>query len=150
MIEADRVYVVLSENSVRVYAWSEDDAPYPPGWPEAALSLPSEFEQVGLDTITVPNVARLPPGAARNTLLAFGIRAWACVILQQAGYDRCILGFDRLRPARDLYFPLSVVRLAGDMIANVLEREKHEGEKVKLTARLERALRLQMVGERAS
>ena len=42
------------------------------------------------------------------------------------------------------------VRLAGDMIANVLEREKHEGEKAKLTARLERALRLQMVGELAS
>jgi hypothetical protein len=104
--------------------------------------LPGEFKQVGLGIITTPDVARLPFGDARKTLLGFGIRAWACVVLQQAGYDRCILGFDRLRPARGLYFPRSAVRLAGDMIANVLEREKHEIETAKLTARLERALRL--------
>ena len=149
-IEADRVYIVLGETPIRVYAWSENDAPYPPGWPERALSLPGEFKQVGLGVITTPDVARLPFGDARKTLLGFGIRAWACVVLQQAGYDRCILGFDRLRPARGLYFPRSAVRLAGDMIGNVLEREKHEGEKVKLTARLERALRMQMVGQLAS
>jgi C4-dicarboxylate-specific signal transduction histidine kinase len=149
-IEADRVYIVLGENPIRVYAWSENDAPYPPGWPERALSLPGEFKQVGLGVITTPDVARLPFGDARKTLLNLGIRAWACVVLQQAGYDRCILGFDRLRPARGLYFPLSAVRLAGDMIANVLEREKHEIEKAKLTARLERALRLQLVGQLAS
>jgi len=71
--------------------------------------------------------------------------------LQQAGYDRCILGFDRLQPARGAYFfPLEAVRLAGDMIANALEREIREREKAKLTARLERALRLQMVGQLAS
>jgi signal transduction histidine kinase len=149
-IGVDRVYVVLGENPVRVYTWSEDDAPYPPGWPEAALSLPSEFEQVGLDTITVPDVARLSPSAARNTLLGFGIRAWACVVLEQAGYDRCILGFDRLRPARGIYFPFATVRLAADAIANALEREIREREHVKLTARLERALRMQMVGQLAS
>ena len=149
-IEADRVYVVLSEDPIRVYSWSEDHAPYLPGWPERALSLPGEFKQVGLGVITAPDVARLSAGGARKTLLSFGIRAWACVVLQQAGYDRCILGFDRLRPARGLYFPLSAVRLAGDMIANALEREKRERENVKLTARLERALRMQMVGQLAS
>ena len=150
MVEADRVYVVLSESPIRVYSWSEDNAPYLPGWPERALSLPGEFKQVGLGIIATPDVARLPFGDARKTLLSFGVRAWACVVLQQAGYDRCILGFDRLRPARGLYFPLSAVRLAGDMIANALEREKRERENVKLTARLERALRLQMVGQLAS
>jgi signal transduction histidine kinase len=150
MIEADRVYVVLSESPIRVYSWSEDNAPYLPGWPERALSLPGEFKQVGLGVITTRDVARLPFGDARKTLLSFGVRAWACVVLQQAGYDRCILGFDRLRPARGLYFPLSAVRLAGDMIANALEREKRERENVKLTGRLERALRMQMVGQLAS
>ena len=103
-IEADRVYVVLRENPIRVYAWSEDDAPYPPGWPEAALSLPDEFKQVGLGIITTPDVARLPPGGAKKTLLTFGIRAWACVVLQRPGCGRCILGFDRLQPARGLIF----------------------------------------------
>jgi signal transduction histidine kinase len=151
MVEADRVYVVLSESPIRVYSWSEDHAPYLPGWPERALSLPGEFKQVRLGIIATPEVARLPPGGARKTLLSFGVRAWACVVLQQAGYDRCILGFDRLQPARGAYFfPLEAVRLAGDMIANALEREIGEREKAKLTARLERALRLQMVGQLAS
>ena len=149
-IEADRVYVVLGENPVQVYAWSEDDAPYPPGWPEEALSLPGKFEQVGLDVITAPDVARLPPGGAKEALLAVGVRAWACVTLQRPGYHLGILGFDKLRPAGGLFFPLAAARLAGDAIADALEREIREREKVKLTARLERALRMQMVGQLAS
>jgi signal transduction histidine kinase len=151
MVEADRVYVVLSESPILVYAWSENDAPYPPGWPERALWLSGEFKQVRLGIIATPDVALLPFGDARKTLFGFGVRAWACVVLQQAGYDRCILGFDRLQPARGAYFfPLEAVRLAGDAIAGALEREKRERENVKLTARLERALRLQMVGQLAS
>jgi signal transduction histidine kinase len=71
-------------------------------------------------------------------------------VLQQAGYDRCILGFDRLRPARGIYFPFATVRLAADAIANALEREVRERERAKLTARLERALRMQVVGQLAS
>ena len=149
-IEADRVYVALGENPIRVYAWSEDDAPYPPGWPEAALSLPDEFKQVGLDIIVAPDVTRLPPGSAKKTLHTFGVRAWACVVLRRPAWERGILGFDRLQPARGAYFPLEAVRLAGDAIAGALEREIGEREKAKLTARLERALRLQMVGQLAS
>src|SRR5205085_2653116 len=104
----------LGENPIRVFSWFEKDAAYPPGWPERALSLPRDFKQVELGVIATRDVARLPFGDARKTLLSFGVRAWACVVLQQAGYDQCILGFDRLLPARGLYFPISAVRLAGD------------------------------------
>jgi signal transduction histidine kinase len=149
-IEADRVYIVLGEYPIRIYTWSEDDAPYPPGWPEAALSLPSEFKEFGLDTIIAPDVARLPAGRAQETLKTFGVRAWACVVLQRPSWERGILGFDRLQPARGTYFPLGAVRLAGDALADALEREIGEREKAKLTARLERALRLQIVGQLAS
>jgi signal transduction histidine kinase/CheY-like chemotaxis protein len=149
-IDADRVYIVLGENPIRVYTWSEDDAPYPPGWPEAALSLPDEFKQVGLDTIVASDVTRLPPGSAQKTLNAFGVRAWACVVFGRPSWNRGILGFDRLQPTRGAYFPLEAVRLAGDAIAGALEREIGEREKAKLTARLERALRLQVVGQLAS
>jgi hypothetical protein len=119
-IEADRVYVVLGENPIRVYAWAEDDAPYPPGWPEAALSLPDEFKPVGLDVIVAPDVARLPPGGAKETLHTFGVRAWACVVLRRPGWQRGILGFDRRQPARGAYFPPEAVRLAGDALADAL------------------------------
>ena len=149
-IDADRVYVVLGENPIRIYAWSEDDAPYLPGWPEAALSLPDEFKEVGLDIIVTSDVTRLPPGDAKKTLHTFGVRAWACVVLRRPGWARGILGFDRLQPARGAYFPREAVRLAGDALADALEREIGEREKAKLTARLERALRLQLVGQLAS
>ena len=148
-IDSDRAYIVLGENPIRVYAWSEDDAPYPPGWPEAALSLPSEFKQVEFDIITAPDVALLQPSDAKNTLLAVGVRAWACVVLQRPGY-RGVLGFDKLRPGRGLYLPLATMRLAGDVFADALEREIRERERAKLNARLERALRMQMVGQLAS
>ncbi len=149
-IEADRVYVVLGEHPIRTFAWSEDHAPYPVGWPGSALSLPDDFKQVGLETIVAPDVARLPPGSARKTLDAFGVRAWACVVLRRPSWERGILGFDRLQPARGAYFPLEAVRLAGDALADALEREIGEREKAKLTARLERALRLQIVGQLTS
>jgi len=150
MIEADRAYIVLGESPVRVYAWSEGDSPYPLGWPQAALSLPSELKQVGLDIISAENVARLPPGGARETLLAAGVRAWACVVLQRPGFHWGVLGFDKLRPGRGLYFPLATARLAGDAIADAVEREIRERERAKLNARLERALRMEMVGQLAS
>ncbi|HZZ21440.1 MAG TPA: ATP-binding protein, partial [Roseiarcus sp.] len=111
---------------------------------------PGEFKQVGLGIITTPDVARLPPGGAKTTLDTFGVRAWACVVLRRPGWERGVLGFDRLQPARGVYFPREAVRLAGDAIANALEREIGEREKAKLTARLERALRLQIVGQLAS
>jgi nitrogen-specific signal transduction histidine kinase len=47
-------------------------------------------------------------------------------------------------------FPLSIVRLAGDAVANAIEREFLERDRAKLTARLERARRMQMVGLLAS
>ena len=115
-----------------------------------ALSLPGEFKQVELGIITTPDVARLPPSGAKTTLDTFGVRAWACVVLRRPGWARGVLGFDRLQPARGTYFPREAVRLAGDAIANALEREIGEREKAKLTARLERALRLQLVGQLAS
>ena len=150
MMEADRVYVVLGETPIRVYAWSEGAAPYPPGWPEAALALPTKLKQVGLDIITAPDVAGLPPGAAKETLLAAGVRAWACVVLQRQDYGQGILGFDKLRLGRGLYLPLATARLAADAIADALEREIRERERAKLNARLERALRMEMVGRLAS
>ena len=150
MTGANRAYIVLGENPIRVHTWSENDTPYPPGWPEAAFSLPGEVKQVGLDTITVPDVARLPPSGAKTTLVAVGVRAWACVVLQRLDHDRGILGFDKLGAGRGLYFPLATARLAGDAIADALARETRERERAKLSARLERALRLQMVGQVAS
>ena len=146
----NRAYVVLAETPVRVYAWSVDGAPFPSGWPEAALALPEQLEEVGLGVVAVRNVDLLPPGAARTTLMNFGVQGWARMPLLMPGRARGILGFDTIRPARQVFFPLPVVRLAGDAIGNAIERELFERDRAKLAARLERALRMQMVGQLAS
>jgi signal transduction histidine kinase len=58
--------------------------------------------------------------------------------------------FDRFRPIRNAIQPAPIVRLAGDAVANAIEREFLERERAKLTMRLERARRMQMVGSLAS
>src|ERR1043166_5920775 len=60
------------------------------------------------------------------------------------------MGFDAFYPIRKRVLPLSIVRLAGDAVANAIEREFLERDRAKLTVRLERARRMQMVGSLAS
>ena len=38
-IGADRAYVILEENPIRTYKWSRDGNAFPPGWPNAALTI---------------------------------------------------------------------------------------------------------------
>jgi signal transduction histidine kinase len=150
VISVERAYVVLDENPTRVHAWSADGTAYPPAWPKQALTLSAQLATAGPDTVTVPDVAALPPGTVKDMLAAVGVRGWACVPLIRPGRVRGIMGFDSCRPERDRVFPLPVLRLAGDAVANALEREFLERDRAGLTTRLERARRMQMIGSLAS
>jgi signal transduction histidine kinase len=149
-IGAERAYVVLDEKPVRVYTWSRDGKAFPPGWPNQALTLSGQLGVADPDSVTVPDVNALPPGPVKDALTAAGVRAWACVPLTRPGRVRSIMAFDRFRPIRNQIFPVPIVRLAGDAVANAIEREFLERERAKLTMRLERARRMQMVGSLAS
>jgi signal transduction histidine kinase len=147
---ADRAYVVLDENPIRVHAWSTDHRAYPPGWPNQTLALSARLGTNGTDIIRVPDVTALPPGEVKGTLSAAGVRRWACVPLTRQGRVRGIMGFDGLQPKWSGVFPLPVVRLAGDAVANAIEREFLERDRARLSTRLERARRMQIVGSLAS
>jgi signal transduction histidine kinase len=149
-IGAERAYVVLDENPARVNVWSADGTAYPPTWPKQALTLSARLATAGPDIVTVPDVAALPHGTLKDMLAAAGVRSWACVPLIRPGRVRGIMGFDTCRPERNRVFPLPVLRLAGDAVANALEREFLEHDRSRLTTRLERARRMQMVGSLAS
>jgi signal transduction histidine kinase len=152
-INVERAYVVLAENPTRVHAWCADGAAFPAGWPDQALALSARLGATGPDIVTVPDVAAMPPGDAKDALAAAGVRGWACVPLIRPGRVRGIMGFDTfeaLRSTWDSVFPPPVVRLAGDAVANAIEREFLERERVRLTTRLERARRMQMIGSLAS
>lgn len=149
-IGADRAYVVLDEKPIRVHTWSGDGKAFPPGWPDRALILSEQLGVAEPDNVTVPDVTALRPGPVKDALTAAGVRAWACVPLTRPGRVRSIMGFDRFRPIRNKIFPVPIVRLAGDAVANAIEREFLERDRAKLTVRLERARRMQMVGSLAS
>jgi signal transduction histidine kinase len=150
VISVERAYVVLDENPTRAHVWSADRTAYPPGWPKQALTLSAGLATTEPDIVTVPDVAALLPGTLKDTLAAAGVRSWACVPLIRPGRVRAIMGFDTCRPERDRVFPLPVLRLAGDAVANALEREFLERDREKLTTRLERARRMHMIGSLAS
>lgn len=149
-IGVERAYVVLDETPTRIHAWSADGAAYPPAWPKQALTLSAQFTTAGPDFVTVLDVAALPPGAVKDGLAAAGVRGWACVPLIRPGRVLGIMGFDTCRRKPDKVFPLPVLRLAGDAVANALEREFLERDRARLTTRLERARRMQMIGSLAS
>jgi signal transduction histidine kinase len=147
---ADRAYLVLDESPVRVYAWPTDGSAYPMGWPNQTLALSARLGTTATDIVTVSDVAALPPGELKGTLSAAGVRRWACVPLTRLGRVRGIMGFDGLRSTWSGVFPLPVVRLAGDAVANAIEREFLERDRARLSTRLERARRMQIVGSLAS
>ena len=149
-IGADRAYVVLAEDPVRAHVWSAVGTGYPPGWPDRALDLHARLGVSGLNIGRVPDVAALQQRDLKDALTAAGVRSWACVPLVRPGRVQGIMGFDASRPARDTDFPEPVMRLAGDAVANALERESLERDRVRLASRLERAHRMQMIGSLAS
>jgi signal transduction histidine kinase len=149
-IGADRAYVILGENPIRAYKWSRAGKAFPPDWPNQALRLPQQLGAAEQDSVTVPDVMALPPGPAKDALTLAGVRAWSFVPLIRPGRVRSIMAFDRFRPIRSKIQLTSIARLAGDAVANALEREFLERDKAKLTMRLERARRMQMVGSLAS
>jgi signal transduction histidine kinase len=149
-VGADRAYVVLDEKPIRMHTWSGNGKAFPPGWPNQALALSGQLGVAEPDSVTVADVTALPPGPAKDALTAAGVRGWACVPLTRPGRVRSIMGFDAFRPIKDKIFPEPIVRLAGDAVANAIEREFLERDRAKLTVRLERARRMQMVGSLAS
>jgi signal transduction histidine kinase len=149
-IDGERAYVVLIENPIRVVAWSADGIAYPPGWPDQALAVSAQLGAARTGIVTVPDVAALPPGDVKGVLAAAGVRGWACVPLIRPGRARGIMAFDIFKPAGRIDCPESVARLASDAVANAIEREFLERERARLTTRLERARRMQMIGSIAS
>jgi signal transduction histidine kinase len=149
-IGVERGYVVLDETPIRMITWCEEGVGWPLNWPDRALALSAGRGTIGSEIVIVPDVTAMPAGERKDVLTAAGARGWSCVPLIRPGRVRGILGFDTFSPAWDMVFPLPVVRLAGDAVANALEREFLEDDRARLTTRLERARRLQMIGSLAS
>lgn len=106
---------------------------------------PKSYSRLGC--LVVPNVAALPEGHERETLQRCGIAAWLCVPLSHAGRQIGILGLElaageRSWPDDDLH----LVRLAGEILANAIGRQRTEEARAALEQRLQQAQRMEAIG----
>ncbi len=146
-MHAERAYVVLNERPARTHLWNADGAACPPGWPEGVLGFAEQFSAAQAGIVVVPDIGALPANDRREALRTAGVRRWACVPLFRAGNLQGIMGFDFLQPSRGRPFPASsLMRLASDAVSNAIERDALEHDRDRLTARLERARRMQAIG----
>jgi signal transduction histidine kinase/CheY-like chemotaxis protein len=149
-IGIERAYVVLDEKPERVIASGTEGTAYKPGWPNRTLKLYEQLSEDEPGIIRIGDTARLPAGDVKDALVAAGIGGWACVPLILPGGIKGIMGFDAFQPAGNRIFPLRVMRLAGDAVANAIEREYLERDRARLSAHLERARRMQIIGSLTS
>jgi signal transduction histidine kinase/BarA-like signal transduction histidine kinase len=150
-IGADRGYILLGGPARRRYVWNRVGTTYPWGWPDRALALSGRFPPTDDGIVHVRHVEHLPSGPDKNGLVAAGLDSWACVYSRGSEGHVDILGFDALRPSRMARSEeLGLLRMAFDAIANAVEREHLERERIRLEERLQQARRMETVGALAS
>lgn len=153
-VGVDRAYVVFSADddpgAESIYGWDREGVTPSERWPIAVSAIASgqrlkRYERHGC--IDLPSVAALPPGAERTVLEAAGVRSWICVPLWHAGRRIGLLALDGVRgEKRWADDDIALLRTAGEIFANALERERAEREKEALETRLRQARRMEAIG----
>lgn len=135
----------------RAYRWSREGPQERDDGQEGALldiglrwGLPA-CEREGC--IQVSSVAALPTSVEKAVLTDHGICSWLCVPLSRAGQPIGLLCLEALRTEQP--WPVddrALFRTAGEIFVNALARERAEGEREALAARLRQAQRLEAIG----
>jgi signal transduction histidine kinase/CheY-like chemotaxis protein len=135
----------------RAYRWPDEGDPASQSGHDMDLlslgmrwGLPA-YERQGC--IHVPSVMLMPPSPERTALKGRATRSWLCVPLSRGGQAVGMLALETVqeqaaRPADDL----ALFRTAGEIFVNALARERAEGEREALAARLRQAQRLEAIG----
>jgi signal transduction histidine kinase/ActR/RegA family two-component response regulator len=150
---ADRAYLFLPApqgNGGHTVLWRrEGEAAAPSGWPETALAIHQRCGAVGnAGGIRHSRSTPLPPGPDRAALRRLGIRDWLCLPMHRpAGAQVGILGFETVRSARRWRADdFALLRTAGEIFGNVLERERAAEARAALESELRRAQRMEAIG----
>jgi signal transduction histidine kinase/AmiR/NasT family two-component response regulator len=150
---AERAAIILAADPAGMtnqYNWRRESIPAPPGHPEDLLSIMrawsiEEFERERC--VHVPQVRALPAGPEKAYLEGCGIRSWLCIPMWSGGKRVGFFTLDRILVeqcwAAD---DIALLRTAGEIFANAIERERTETEREALEARLQHGQRLEAVG----
>jgi signal transduction histidine kinase len=156
-IGADRAYLVIGgkpapEYGMQAYKWCREGTPFPPGWPENAITVASRLSRASQERyIHVHSVGKLPPGDQRDALLAADLRSWLCFPSKGSNRLQGALAFDAVgAEAPPPPCELGLLSMAFDAIANAVEREFLEQDRARLEANLQQARRMETIGALAS
>ncbi|WP_207477572.1 two-component system VirA-like sensor kinase [Arenibaculum pallidiluteum] len=153
--DVDRARILIGpageESSVRrEYAWQRDGTVDATGeyCDLVALATDVPGSMAGLHgMVYAPRVASLPDGPKKDSLISRGMRSWLSIPLGHPDRRLGYLIFETFR--KEKYWPeddLALLRMAGEIFANAIERQRNEQEREALEARLAQAHRLESLG----
>jgi signal transduction histidine kinase/CheY-like chemotaxis protein len=95
----------------------------------------------------VPHVHALPDGPEKAGLAHLGIRSWLSIPMSRGGKRIGFLTLERIAAEkRWLDDDIALLRTAGEILANAIERELNELERETLETRLHQAQRMEAIG----
>ncbi|WP_407530991.1 two-component system VirA-like sensor kinase [Methylobacterium oryzisoli] len=144
-IGADRAYFLLASRDPLLISWCRPGMTLPSGWPTRALALAGSPAFGGGDLLDLVPERHLPDEADRAAVAAAGLRDWTCVVRTTG--EAGLLGFDTIRSRLTLpRGERGLLRMAFDVFANAVGRERLERDRSELAGRLQQARRMETVG----
>jgi signal transduction histidine kinase/ActR/RegA family two-component response regulator len=150
----DRAHIVVfGDDETRIearYAWHRPDLDVPAERLDDVLEIAlhwalEEYERQGC--VHVPDVQALPESPEKSRLQARGIRSWLCIPMWCAGKRVGFLTFDVVSGQKHWADDdIALLRTAGEIFANAIERQRSESERNTLEARLHQTQRLESIG----
>jgi signal transduction histidine kinase/DNA-binding NarL/FixJ family response regulator len=151
LVHADRAYIVMSCERVRINKWCREGITFPSDWPDRAPAVMARLGLTAEGNLHIRSMDRLQPGTDKDRLLAAGVGSWACVSNTGKGGVSAVLGFDALPPRIITESAeLGLLRMALDAVTNAVRREHLEQERSRLERTLQQARRMETIGALAS
>ena len=149
--QADRAYLALPGPCGLERLWCAPGIATPRDWPAPVLAPALAALAEDNAVIEAPKVTGLASAPMRELLLGHGVSGWCGVALHLADGRAGLLGFDRVRPAHTWpHGGVGMVRIAGEVVRNALQRRQAAEDRLRLEQRLGRARRLETLGTFAS
>ncbi len=149
--QADRAYLALPGSCELKRLWCAPGVAAPSLWPATVLAPALEALGSADGVIEAPMVAALASVPMRELLIDHGVSGWCGVALHLGDGRTGLLGFDRVRPVHP--WPRGgggMVRMAGEVVQNALQRRQAAEDRLRLEQRLARSRRLETLGTFAS
>jgi signal transduction histidine kinase len=148
---ADRAYAVLEGDPAPIVEmWLRPGIDRPDGCQAALKQLPAALSKNG-EVTHIATVKHMPRGTLREILNSLGAVRWTGIVLRTQDGKCGVICFDGVSASRDTSQPTSdLLRMAGHVLSNALERRQAELARAELEARVLRARRLEALGIFAS